>query len=111
MFIDFPRPPKCPENVGERPEIPNIPRSSFWIQDPRSNIHWSIQGNVPQNLHSPVTVVFATPRDSRPGGKGGKDGKDGKGGGMKGRLADSIDFSHCFLAESWLSHVVFSVNV
>ena len=46
------------------------------IQHPTSNI----QGNVPQNLATPVTVVFATPRDSRPGGKGGK---DGKGGGMK----------------------------
>ena len=53
-------------------------------------IQSNIRGNVPQNLTTPVTVVFATPRDSR---KGGKDGKDGKGGGMKGSLADSVDFS------------------
>ena len=78
--------------MDKRPEIPT---SSFWIQDnPTSNI----QGNVPQNLATPVTVVFATPRDSRPGGKGGK---DGRGGGMKGSLAvDSVDFSHCFIAGS-----------
>eukprot|EP00913_Durusdinium_trenchii_P025555 g23986.t1 len=67
-----------------------------------------VNGNVPQNLTDPVTVVFATPRDSRPGGKGkgpkggmmnmmnmmmnswggwggkgGKDGKDGKANGGK----------------------------
>ena len=40
-------------------------------------------GNVPQSLTDPVTVVFATPRESRGGGKAG-------GKGMKGASAATV---------------------
>eukprot|EP00438_Fugacium_kawagutii_P027241 Skav214334 [mRNA] locus=scaffold86:346406:348484:+ [translate_table: standard] len=47
--------------------------AAFVIMHTVDDAKWiveNVNGNVPQNLTNPVTVVFATPRDSR-GGKGG----------------------------------------
>ena len=55
--------------------------AAFVIMDNVDDARWvvdHVNGNVPQGLTNPVTVVFATPRAQRPGGGKGFKGK-GKG--------------------------------
>ncbi|CAJ1336915.1 unnamed protein product [Effrenium voratum] len=62
-------------------------KAAFIIMETVDDAKWiveNVNGNVPQNLTSPVTVVFATPRAQRPGGAGGK--AMGKGMPMKGGM-------------------------
>ena len=55
--------------------------AAFVVMETAEDAKWvvaHVNGNVPQGLVDPVTVVFATPRSHRPGGGKGMKGK-GKG--------------------------------
>eukprot|EP00490_Sorites_sp_Unknown_P019214 CAMPEP_0114660470 /NCGR_PEP_ID=MMETSP0191-20121206/20143_1 /TAXON_ID=126664 /ORGANISM="Sorites sp." /LENGTH=187 /DNA_ID=CAMNT_0001889251 /DNA_START=56 /DNA_END=620 /DNA_ORIENTATION=- len=67
-------------------------KAAFVIMETVDDAKWiveNVNGNVPQNLTDPVTVVFATPRSDR--GKG----KDGKG--MKGKMKGMMNM----MMNSW----------
>ena len=61
--------------------------AGFVVMNSVEDARWIVEhvnGNVPQGLANPVTVVFATPKSMRPGG-GGKSGMKGMMKGMAGK--------------------------